>query len=106
MPCTNDYVVGEETIVLTYWDEKVQIRSKGTFTGESGKIYTWSMIQNFSHKEYREKAANNETWIINSVIECDGVPIAFIKTMHHITINANGEPTVEFDRGTYEFICL
>ena len=106
VPCNNDYVVGEETIVTTNWDGKVQVRCKGTFTGESGKSYTWSLLENYSMKDFTEGAAFNSTMVVTSVIECEGDPIAYIKIRSHLTVNANGEPTVDFDRGTFEFVCM
>lgn len=106
MPCTADFVTGVETIIQTIWDGKVQLRGKGTFTGESGKFYTWSLAANFSFKNFKEGSADNTTEVVTSVIECEGIPVGFYKIRAHLTINANGEPAVEFERETDDYICL
>ena len=106
LPCTDEYIVGEEIFVYTYWDGRSQMRGKATFTGASGKIYTWSLLENFSHKYFTEGTANNLMLIATSVLECEGIPIAVYKIRYHLTFNANGEPTAEFERGFDGWICL
>ncbi len=105
MPCNGDYVTGEETYVTTTWDGKVQLRYKGTYIGESGKMYTWSLLQNYSWKDFVEGTSYNTTNTGTSVIECEGVPFAVSKYRLHGTINANGEITVFFER-IEEWVCL
>jgi hypothetical protein len=51
--------------------------------------------------------ASNETFILKGVLKCEGVPIAICNFKFHITTNANGEITVEREKGGYwEWICL
>lgn len=106
MPCTDDYVTGEESYVITTWQSKVQFRYKGTYIGESGKHYTWSLIQNISWKNYVEGTAWNRTNIGRAVLKCDGVPIAISKVKFHITFNANDELVVRKNKSSGGWICL
>lgn len=105
--CTNDYVTGEETLVTTVWNGKIQWRYKGTYTGESGKSYSWSLVVNYSWKDFVEETAYTETYVSTAVIECEGVPIALYKIRYHLTVNANGEIPVQIykDSGA-DWICL
>ena len=105
IPCTDDYITGEESYVFTYWQSKTQIRWKGDYTGESGKHYTWSMVTNNNWKNFVEGQAFNHTYVGKSVIECEGVPIAIYKVRFHVTINAKGELTVLKDTNS-GWICL
>ncbi len=105
--CTDDYVYGVESMVVTYWQSKMQVRYKGEYEGVSGKHYTWSMVVNDNWKSLVEGQAANRTYVSTSVIECEGIPIAIYKVRYHITINANGEIVIEryFDSGD-DWICL
>lgn len=102
MDCTDDYVWGTETMVATTWQSKFQVRYKGEYQGLSGKHYTWSMVINDNWK-----IGTNRTYVSTSVIECEGVPIAMYKIRFHITLNANGEITVQryWDSGD-GWVCL
>jgi hypothetical protein len=107
MPCNYDFVHGWETWIVTEWDGKWQLRAKGTYEGESGKCYTWSMLQNQNWKNYVAGKVYTETYIGTSVIECEGVPFAIYKYRYHITKNAKGELVVEFERTSGDdWICL
>ena len=107
LDCTDDYVWGSETMTYTTWDSKFQIRGKGEYEGASGKHYTWSMVVNDNFKRRKPGQGANRTYVSTSVIECEGVPIAIYKMRYHITMNANGEITVEryWDSGD-GWICL
>jgi hypothetical protein len=101
--CTNENIVGEESCVVTVWDGKYQCRYEGNYTGESGKSYTWSA---FEMRSYKEGKASNETYIVKMILKCEGVPIAYSSFKSHVTINANGEVTVERAKGlAWEWIC-
>ena len=104
-PCANENIVGEESCVVTIWDGKYQCKYEGTYTGSaSGKCYTMSA---FEIESYKAGKASNDTYVFKSILKCDGVPIAFGHFKSHVTINANGELTVEREKGGYwEWICL
>lgn len=106
MVCTDDYVTGVETYIYTNWDGKVQIRAKGTYTGLTGKTYTWNWLSTFTWKDFVEGTAINATYVVTSILECEGVPIAILKRRFHSTTNANGEVTVEFVRNSEGWECL
>ncbi|WP_167611432.1 hypothetical protein [Maribellus sediminis] len=105
MVCTDDLVTGTESYIVSVWNNKYQFRYEGTYVGESGKEYSWRLVQNWNWKTYKGKAYT-ETNTAISIIKCEGVPIAMAKTTYHISVNAQGEVTVEFDNGTGEWICL
>ncbi len=107
MPCTDDYAFGTETVVITRWGSKVQIRYKGAYKGDSGKHYTWSAVVNNNWNEFVEGETFNKTYRSTSVVECEGVPIALYKIRYHVTINANGEITVEkYSYSGDSWVCL
>lgn len=105
MVCTDDFVTGVESYVVTVWPTKYLFKYEGTYIGESGKEYSWRLVQNWNWKAYEGKAYS-ETNTGISIIKCEGVPIAFAKTTYHITINAKGEVVVDFDNGTGDWVCL
>ena len=107
MVCTDDYVWGVETVVVTNWQSKTQTRWKGEYEGASGKHYTWSMVVNDNWKSLMEGHAAHRTYVSTSVIECEGEPIAIYKMRYHITVNANGEISIEryWDSGD-GWVCL
>lgn len=107
MDCTDDYVWGVETMVVTTWNSKYQVRYKGEYLGESGKHYTWSYVYNNNWKKMVPGQGANRTEVLTNVIECDGVPIAIYKVRFHATMNANGEITVRryWDSGD-GWVCL
>jgi len=106
VPCTDDYMVGEESCVVTTWDGKYFCKYEGIYTGTgiSPKIYKMSAFEIGSVKGGK---ASNETFILKGVLMCEGVRIAICNYKFHITINANGQITVEKEKGAYwEWICL
>ncbi|QIA06467.1 hypothetical protein [Draconibacterium halophilum] len=105
MMCTDDYASGTESYVVTEWGTKWQFKYEGHYVGESGKHYSWRMVQNWHWKTYKGKAYT-ETNTGISIIKCEGVPIAMAKTTYHITYNGKGELVVEVDNGSDDWICL
>ena len=103
----NDELWGVETKVATKWQSKYQVRYKGDYESAAGKHYTWSLVVNNNLKRYIEDQAANRTYVSTAVIECEGVPIAEYKIRYHVTLNANGEFTVEryWDSGE-GWVCL
>ena len=107
LPCADDYVRGEESFVVTYWQSKTQIRWKGNYIGESGKHYTWSLVVNDNWKIFVPGKTFTRTYVSTSVIECEWVPIALYKVRFHITVNADGEIVVrKYSDSGADWICL
>lgn len=104
--CVDEVLIGEDTNVITVWNNKVQWRSKGEYIGEeSGKKYTWSLVQNRSWKDMVEGMQFNWTNNGVSVLECEGVPVAISKLRDKLTRNAKGEIVVDrYDFSPWE--CL
>ena len=106
MPCVDEYVVGEETYVITVFNNasKVQRRYKGTWVGmTSGKTYTSSVIEDINWQG-EVVGAYAHTVLLNQSVECEGVPILVYKTRFHFTFNASGFESVRFEREDFE--CL
>ncbi len=105
VPCGDEDFVGEESCVVTTWDGKYFCKYEGTYTGiMSGKNYTMRASEIGTAKGGK---ASNETFILKGVLMCEGVRIAICNYKFHITTNANGQITVEKEKGAYwEWICL
>jgi hypothetical protein len=86
-------------ITTTRWDSKVQVRYKGTFAGQtSGALYTVSQVSNYTlSQKYIPGETLTDTDVTTFTIVKDGVPLVAEHYLTHITINPNGETTVNID---------
>jgi hypothetical protein len=101
VPCSDEYVSGTDNVTITFWDGKIQFRGKGEYVGEFGNMYEWSQVENLKFQDWVEGQAYTETIIVRATITRNGEVIAEGKYSLHITVNANGELTSEFERGGY-----
>jgi hypothetical protein len=106
LPCTDDYVTGTHKIVYVFAGHKIQVRSNGLYVGTSGSVYEWFSVSNAMVKHYVPGHTQVINQVINSTLFCEGEAIGYLKLLMHITINANGEISTNFEKGNWYFECL
>jgi hypothetical protein len=97
--CTNQDLAGTLTVEITYFNSHLQERLYGTMIGQTdGLEYYFDGINNIQDKgnwdEWGIKAITY-TWPGNYHISRDGKLIGIVYFAYHITVNANGEVSVE-----------
>jgi hypothetical protein len=110
--CTGEMVCGEVLVTDTYWFnangniKKYQQLGKGELETESGDVYTLSSVindhaWNWWYNEDTNGAKPN-TYVSNWVWEMDGMPVGVSHITWHMTVNANGEVTVDVVNQSWE----
>ena len=102
-PCISElesYLFDFEVCTTTFESGKVQVRIKGTLTGQdTGDIYTVSGVENFN----TQNGPSIATLVINvSIVDKAGMVVGVMQQFGHITTNANGVVTVDKFETTIE----
>lgn len=105
LPCIGP-INGEVSSVLTSWENKMQWRANGNLVGEAGKVYELCLVQNNMFKDLVLGQAYRFSLVAKGEIYFEGQLIAFIKVLLHFTYNAKGEPTADFIKYPYGWVCL
>lgn len=102
--CLPDDYAGEELCgdvhaVLTFWEGKFQVRCSGIMEGSvSGDLYTLRETDNSNTKALKEGTAVNDKYVLTMLLKKDGAPAIVCHYQYHLTINANGEVILEFEK--------
>lgn len=107
VPCADEAVTGELIACYRTWENgKTQDLWKGTFVGvESGKIYTFSRVQNNDKFDATKPGAHLYQTTSSGSVECEGVVIGSYHMTWHGTYNASGDLVSELHKGEWWFNC-
>jgi hypothetical protein len=99
--CVGETLCGDINVIFLVWNNKVQMKYTGTLEGQtSHDLYTWNQVTNESWNAWKEGAAGVSNFVQNVVLDKKGGPAIVFHMMYHITVNANGEVAVEFDKNS------
>ncbi|MBN2396311.1 MAG: hypothetical protein JXC36_07605 [Candidatus Atribacteria bacterium] len=98
IPCTDDYLTGFVTVEYKIMPNLYMEKPfKVYITGTSGKVYELSQIYVSNSFPFNGKEITD---VSTAIVKLDGKVIGKLHWTYHLTINANGEVTVEkFDVG-------
>ena len=94
-----EVICGDVHLVITLWDGRVHAKVTGTQVGQdSGDIYKVNETDNGNTKSVKEGSANNDKYVLTMILKKKGAPAIVCHYQYHITINANGEVAIEFEK--------